>query len=99
MYHGHVRRVRRVNASPQGASALVPDHDLHLHHTSVSIQRAVMALELPTPDTYPAFPFLPYEIQLSLMRHLYENIERRRVTVVESPTGTVRVSSFGSGYA
>lgn len=49
-----------------------------------------MSLGLNTPQAFPAFPFLPYDIQLLLMRHLYENIEARRVTVVESPTGTVR---------
>lgn len=48
-----------------------------------------MSLTLATPTSFPAFPFHPYDIQLSLMRHLYENIENRRVTVVESPTGTV----------
>ncbi|KIP08638.1 hypothetical protein PHLGIDRAFT_103970 [Phlebiopsis gigantea 11061_1 CR5-6] len=53
-----------------------------------------MSLTLPTPEMFPAFPFLPYDIQLSLMRHLYENIENRRVTVVESPTGTGKTLSL-----
>lgn len=53
-----------------------------------------MSLTLSTPETFPAFPFLPYDIQLSLMRHLYENIEHRRVTVVESPTGTGKTLSL-----
>ena len=50
-----------------------------------------MSLNLPTPASFPAFPFAPYDIQLGLMQHLYENIEGRRVTVVESPTGTVNM--------
>ena len=48
-----------------------------------------MSLRLQTPDTFEAFPFLPYEIQLQLMQHLYGAIEDRKVTIVESPTGTV----------
>lgn len=48
-----------------------------------------MSLKLTTPESFPGFPFLPYDIQLTLMQHLYENIENRRVTVIESPTGTV----------
>ena len=47
-------------------------------------------LELSTPEEFPAFPFdPPYEIQVELMRHLYSSIEQKKVTVVESPTGTV----------
>lgn len=49
-----------------------------------------MALHLQTPDTFPAFPYdPPYSIQTDLMRHLYEVIENRAITIVESPTGTV----------
>ncbi|KAJ3758309.1 helicase C-terminal domain-containing protein [Lentinula raphanica] len=52
-------------------------------------------LILPTPDTFPAFPYaLPYTIQTELMRHLYEAIEHRKVTVIESPTGTGKTSSL-----
>jgi hypothetical protein len=51
-------------------------------------------LSLATPDQFPSFPYLPYEIQLALMRHLYENIEGRHVTIVESPTGTVSSVSY-----
>jgi len=52
-----------------------------------------MNLELPTPAAFPAFPYSPpYNIQNDLMRHLYDSIERRKVTIVESPTGTVRSS-------
>lgn len=53
-----------------------------------------MSLSLPTPSTFPAFPFTPYDIQLGLMQHLYENIEHKRVTVVESPTGTGKTLSL-----
>ncbi len=48
-----------------------------------------MSLTLSTPDTFSAFPFLPYDIQLQLMQHLYSAIESGKVTIVESPTGTV----------
>ncbi|KAJ3733285.1 helicase C-terminal domain-containing protein [Lentinula guzmanii] len=52
-------------------------------------------LVLSTPDTFPAFPYTrPYTIQTELMRHLYEAIESRKVTVVESPTGTGKTSSL-----
>jgi chromosome transmission fidelity protein 1 len=54
-----------------------------------------MALQLPTPDTFPAFPYNPpYPIQVELMRHLYQSIEQKKVSIVESPTGTVRISLF-----
>jgi chromosome transmission fidelity protein 1 len=47
-------------------------------------------LNLPTPSSFPAFPFTPpYEIQVELMRHLYSSIEEKKVTIIESPTGTV----------
>jgi len=50
-----------------------------------------MSLHLVTPDVFPAFPYVPpYSIQTHLMRHIYESIENRAVTLVESPTGTVR---------
>lgn len=48
-----------------------------------------MSLKLDTPSNFPAFPFQPYDIQLQLMQHLYASIEDRKVTIVESPTGTV----------
>ena len=48
-------------------------------------------LVLPTPEQFSAFPYdPPYSIQTDLMKHVYSSIERRRVTIVESPTGTVR---------
>ena len=55
-----------------------------------------MTLKLSTPNEFTAFPFLPYEIQLRLMQHLYEAIENEKVTIVESPTGTVRIPSWYS---
>ncbi|KAG5651045.1 hypothetical protein H0H81_010079 [Sphagnurus paluster] len=52
-------------------------------------------LDLPTPLEFPAFPFKPpYEIQVELMRHLYTSIEQKKVTVVESPTGTGKTLSL-----
>ena len=51
-----------------------------------------MSLKLETPKYFPAFPFQPYEIQLQLMQHLYTSIEGQKVTIVESPTGTVILS-------
>ncbi|RXW24469.1 hypothetical protein EST38_g1370 [Candolleomyces aberdarensis] len=48
-----------------------------------------MDLQLPTPDDFPAFPYQPpYSIQIDLMRHLYASIEQKKVTIIESPTGT-----------
>lgn len=49
-----------------------------------------ISLALPTPTQFPAFPYSPpYSIQVDLMRHLYTSIEQKKVTIVESPTGTV----------
>ena len=49
------------------------------------------ALVLPTPSEFPSFPYpQPYQIQLDLMRHLYEVLESKKISIVESPTGTVR---------
>lgn len=49
-------------------------------------------LVLPTPEQFSAFPYdPPYSIQTDLMKHVYSSIEQRHVTIVESPTGTVRV--------
>ncbi|KAI0077191.1 DNA repair helicase [Panus rudis PR-1116 ss-1] len=53
-----------------------------------------MSLKLSTPDSFPAFPFLPYGIQLNLMKHLYEAIEESKVTIIESPTGTGKTLSL-----
>ena len=48
------------------------------------------SLTLPTPQSFPAFPFdPPYSIQVELMRHIYSAIEHRQVSIAESPTGTV----------
>ncbi|KAG6845118.1 hypothetical protein H0H87_000545 [Tephrocybe sp. NHM501043] len=52
-------------------------------------------IELPTPSEFLGFPFNPpYEIQVELMRHLYTSIEQRKVTIVESPTGTGKTLSL-----
>lgn len=52
-----------------------------------------ISLKLPTPDSFPAFPFdPPYSIQIDLMRHLYSAIEHRQIAIAESPTGTVSSS-------
>ncbi|TFY61352.1 hypothetical protein EVJ58_g4561 [Rhodofomes roseus] len=53
-----------------------------------------MALKLNTPTSFPAFPFEPYGIQLDLMQHLYSAIEDRKVTIIESPTGTGKTLSL-----
>ncbi|CAE6485498.1 unnamed protein product [Rhizoctonia solani] len=47
------------------------------------------SLHLPTPESFPAFPFQPYDIQLELMKSLYTALEDRKIAVLESPTGTV----------
>ncbi|KAF9219229.1 DNA repair helicase [Gyrodon lividus] len=52
-------------------------------------------LVLPTPERFPAFPYdPPYSIQVDLMRHVYSSIEKRHVTIVESPTGTGKTLSL-----
>lgn len=58
-----------------------------------------MDLQLPTPSCFPAFPYgAPYDIQLDLMRHLYTSIEQRKVTIIESPTGTVSTQALVPAY-
>ncbi|EUC60281.1 ATP-dependent DNA helicase CHL1, partial [Rhizoctonia solani AG-3 Rhs1AP] len=54
-------------------------------------------LHLPTPDSFPAFPFQPYGIQLELMKSLYAALEDRKVAVLESPTGTGKSLSLLCG--
>ncbi|KAF9462983.1 helicase C-terminal domain-containing protein [Collybia nuda] len=52
-------------------------------------------IKLTTPSSFPAFPFNPpYEIQVELMRHLYSTIEEKKVTIIESPTGTGKTLSL-----
>lgn len=52
-------------------------------------------LVLSTPSNFPAFPYdPPYSIQIDLMRHVYTSIEKRQVTIVESPTGTGKTLSL-----
>lgn len=48
----------------------------------------------PSDPTY-GFPFTPYEQQQQLMDHLYRAMAAGEVTVIESPTGTVRGLSQG----
>ncbi|KAF9235161.1 DNA repair helicase [Melanogaster broomeanus] len=48
-----------------------------------------------TPEHFPAFPYdPPYSIQNDLMKHVYSSIEKKHVTVVESPTGTGKTLSL-----
>ncbi|KEP48902.1 DNA repair helicase [Rhizoctonia solani 123E] len=54
-------------------------------------------LHLPTPDSFPAFPFEPYDVQLELMKSLYAALEDRKVAVLESPTGTGKSLSLLCG--
>ncbi|KAG6903272.1 hypothetical protein C0995_000167 [Termitomyces sp. Mi166 len=65
------------------------------HSADVTLALMKFDIDLPTPTAFPAFPFSPpYEIQVELMRHLYTSIEQRKVTVVESPTGTGKTLSL-----
>ncbi|KAL1665780.1 helicase C-terminal domain-containing protein [Schizophyllum commune] len=53
------------------------------------------SLVLPTPCEFPSFPYpQPYQIQLDLMRHLYEVLESKKISIVESPTGTGKTLSL-----
>ncbi|OCH93459.1 DNA repair helicase [Obba rivulosa] len=58
---------------------------------------ADLSLKLATPSNFPAFPFAPYDIQLSLMKHLYSSIEDRKIAILESPTGTGKTLSLLCG--
>ncbi|KAH9856751.1 DNA repair helicase [Lenzites betulinus] len=51
-------------------------------------------LKLNTPDSFPAFPFIPYNIQLDLMQHVYTSVECGKVSITESPTGTGKTLSL-----
>ena len=46
-------------------------------------------MKVEVPHAFP-FPFQPYDIQLDLMRKLYEALELGKIGIFESPTGTVR---------
>ncbi|KAF9990293.1 DEAD H (Asp-Glu-Ala-Asp His) box helicase 11 [Mortierella antarctica] len=53
---------------------------------------------LPTPDSFPAFPYpTPYSIQTDFMQQLFECIDRRKVGIFESPTGTGKSLSMICG--
>jgi len=45
-------------------------------------------VKVEVPHAFP-FPFRPYDIQLDLMRKLYEALELGKIGIFESPTGTV----------
>lgn len=45
-------------------------------------------VKVEVPHAFP-FPFQPYDIQLDLMRKLYEALELGKIGIFESPTGTV----------
>ncbi|KZP31421.1 DNA repair helicase [Athelia psychrophila] len=54
-----------------------------------------MDFSLTPPKDFPAFPYTPpYSIQDDLMHHLYMCIEDRKVSIVESPTGTGKTLSL-----
>ncbi|KAJ1303466.1 hypothetical protein OPQ81_011654 [Rhizoctonia solani] len=57
----------------------------------------VDSLYLPTPESFLAFPFQPYGIQLELMKSLYTALEGRKVAILESPTGTGKSLSLLCG--
>ena len=42
---------------------------------------------------FPAFPHVPYDIQLSFMRSLYDVLRRGGIGIFESPTGTGKTLS------
>lgn len=54
-----------------------------------NIRLNIMSSSLPSPSTFPAFPFEPYQIQMGFMQELYRCLEDGCVGLLESPTGTV----------
>ncbi|KAG0370665.1 helicase C-terminal domain-containing protein [Gamsiella multidivaricata] len=53
---------------------------------------------LPIPESFPAFPYAtPYVIQTEFMQQLFECIDRRKVGIFESPTGTGKSLSMICG--
>ena len=42
------------------------------------------------PEEFP-FPFPPYDIQKELMKQVFSSLEERKLTILESPTGTVSI--------
>jgi chromosome transmission fidelity protein 1 len=59
-----------------------------MRNTTAAGGNFVDAALAPSDPTF-GFPFEPYSIQRDLLTHLYETLVERRMTVVESPTGTV----------
>ncbi len=57
----------------------------------------LQASSLKRPQEFP-FPFPPYGIQKDFMSNIYEVLEERKLGIFESPTGTVRISSFSHKY-
>ena len=55
------------------------------------------ALFMEPPDEFP-FAFQPYEIQKAFMRNLYIALERGKVGIFESPTGTVGSPRYRLSY-
>lgn len=85
---------RPLSPSPDCLDLAIYDVTTHVtNETAMGAQQTrlrTMELHLQTPEAFPVFPYeSPYSIQTDLMRHLYESIENRAVTIVESPTGTV----------
>ena len=52
---------------------------------------AAIPNELGPPAEFP-FPFEPYEIQKDFMYHLYQTLEKGKIGIFESPTGTVSIN-------
>ncbi|ORZ07234.1 helicase C-terminal domain-domain-containing protein [Lobosporangium transversale] len=53
---------------------------------------------LPIPASFPAFPYAtPYSIQTQFMQGLFECVDRRKVGIFESPTGTGKSLSMICG--
>lgn len=47
---------------------------------------------------FPAFPYEPYTIQIDFMNALYNSLDRGGISMLESPTGKLSLTSVSVGH-